>query len=351
MNFKKQKRWRSHYFVLCSLLFLLCSLTACLDSPLRKRTSWFRYVAYIKSNRALAFQDRWIRYGVTHLNLWFYNPDAEGVLVTQASFEEQEKILRKAHFHGISVLASLGGGIINGDQQKWWNQIATDEGTSIVIEAVLQLCDRLPFDGIDLDLEGRSIPPHFDAFVQRLASALKERKLLFTLAAGRWVTAPHLCDESLALFDFLNIMSYNYSGKHSLVPSEHASYIDSMNEMSFWIGQRKIDPKKCVLGIPYYAYIWEFDEEGNRTDCYTKTYSVAKALYPDIIGKYDYYTMKKEDGGKRILSMNSLKTIENKFQLALHYGGLMCWTLENDVENEGYSLSALIFSLRQRYLF
>lgn len=316
------------------------------------RTNWgtCRYVAYIKSDNALTYKNIWLKYGITHLNIWFYNPDKHGRLTTFATDKEVDRICKIATANGVKVVASLGGGIINATQQKWWNQIQTDEGRAIVIQAIVNLCDRTNIDGIDLDLEGKSIPPKYSEFILELAPHLKERSLLFSIAASRWIVSPYVNDEALATFDMINVMSYNYSGCFSKTGSDHSSLQDTKQELNFWHFTRKVDPAKLVVGIPYYARVWDYDSEGIRTACYTKTLKAMVEFYPQMLYADSFVELDLEDGGVRQISMNSIETLIQKFELATNFGGIMCWTLENDSIQEGFCYSKILMHLRDNYL-
>lgn len=307
-------------------------------------------MAYIKSDNALAYKERWIEYGVTHLNIWFYNPDKHGRLTTFASDKEVDRICRVAKANGVKVIASLGGGIINASQQKWWNQMETPEGLEVVLQAVLNLCDRSNISGIDLDLEGKSIPDGYSEFILRLAPLLRERGMIFSIAASRWIVGPYLTDEALSVFDMINIMSYNYTGCFSKTGSDHSSLADTKQELNYWLFTRKVEPSKLIVGIPYYARVWDYDSEGNRIGCYTKTLKAMVEFYPQMLQEDNFVEFELEDGGVRQISMNSILSLYEKFELATNFGGVMCWTFENDSKEEGFCYSKILMQLRENYL-
>lgn len=327
------------------LIYTLLALFAggCFSSFYDKNESnSFRYVAYLKSNRSVSYFNFVKRSGVTHLNLWFFNPDSQGEWYSGASDKELFSTLKRAKRAKIKVFASLGGGILTKNQKKEWGKISTSQGRDFLVDSIVRFCQKYGFDGIDLDLEGRSIPVGYSEFILLLDQALDLIEIELSAAVSSHVTGMKINDSALKRLDFINVMSYNFTGSWSKVPGDHSSYEDTKREVSYWVEKRGMIPSKVVIGVPFYARVWEEDETKNRKATYIFSIRSLASYYPDELHDIDFIEEKHEGWGTRFVSLNSRKTLRKKLDLAYEVGGIMCWTLEYDDLDPYFSFSQII---------
>lgn len=275
----------------------------------------FRVVGYLREynvvdGRAILFDFS----KITHLNVAFINPDAEGTFSTLNGLKE---LVTAAHAKNVKVLASIGGGLA----PEYYTNLIADKGTRAkLVGSLASLTDQYNLDGIDVDLEGHFVDANYETFVVELKALLKPKGKLLTTAIAT-VYATQYTDKALAQFDFINIMSYDKTGPWKPEkPGQHSPYSMAVDDLNYWGGARGIAKEKLSLGLPFYGYGFG---SGVPEDM----------AFSDIIKKYPGSENKDEvtvpAGGT--MYYNGVPTIKNKTALALQKaGGIMVWQLLQD---------------------
>jgi GH18 family chitinase len=254
---------------------------------------------------------------VTHVNLFFLNPDTAGNYTQD--FSTLEPFITKAHKKGVKVLFSIGGG----GPHPYYHKLLQDDTRGMIVQKLVDIVVKYNLDGIDNDLEHGDIDVNYEDFNVELNSALKAHNKLFTAAIV--VTDPDLfSDKTLAQFDFVNIMSYDHTGPwRPDKPGQHASYQNSIDDIDYFGIRRGIPAKKMNLGVPFYGY--GFGPE-LTSKAISKNYRQIVETYP---GSELSDEIKIEDG--KTLYYNGKPTIKEKTKLAMSKaGGIMIWQLGGD---------------------
>jgi chitinase len=290
----------------------------------------YRVVAYVPNWVDLNTFSETIEYGkLTHINIAFENPkDDAGNL----SFSQKNEVLiKKAKENKVKVLVSIGGGAASGNkalQARYFELIAEAKREAFAAK-LAEYVEAHGFDGLDVDIEGPSINQDYGAFIEHLAKALKPKGKLLTCALSKGYGGNKVKDETLTHFDFVNIMAYDGAGSWSPnAPGQHSSMEFAKNNVKFWL-DKGLPKNKAVLGVPFYGY-------GFGADFRKSSYS-----YNEVLKKYP--GAEKVDQVGSTIWYNGIPTIKAKTQYVLDegLGGLMIWSLDNDVKGENSLLSAM----------
>jgi len=272
----------------------------------------YRVVGYLPNSL-----DYPVRYEhITHLNLAFENADSLGRL----SFSPNNTgYITGAHAKGKKVLVSVGGGGASFDteMQRRYTALFDDKNRGEFVTHIVNYLLEHNFDGIDVDLEGPAINEHYDKFIADLHRALKPQGKLLTAALTHMNGADKISDESVLLFDFINVMAYDATGPwRKDRPGQHASYDFAVECLAYW-ASRGLPKSKTVLGVPFYGY--GFGNDFNEGMSFSKIINV----YPegdkrDVVGDSIYY--------------NGVSTIVRKAELVRKekLGGIMIWQIAQD---------------------
>ena len=261
---------------------------------------------------------------LTHVNLFFLNPDSLGGFTRDLS--GLKRFVDKAHKKNVKVLFSIGGG----SEHPYYHRLLQNENRSTLVDGFVGQVMQYGLDGIDVDIEGNDIDENYEAFVSELAKALKARGKLITSAIAVYYK-DQLSDNALANYDFVNIMCYDRTGPwRPDKPGPHSTYADAEDDLTYFGIDRKIPHEKMTLGVPFYGY-------GFSTDPSVK---VATMNYRQIVKQNtDQWTM--PDG--KIMYYNGIPTIEQKTALAMQKAsGIMIWQIGGDAKG-GKSLLKAIY--------
>lgn len=309
--------------LLCFTLILTgCSKTkakAGEPEPEKKETDTFKVVGYMFAGGDLLAQSAQIDFSkITHLNIAFLNPDAQGNFGPVMNLQA---LVKKAHDQRVKVIAAFAGG----DPPQYLKDLIKPDKRTILIAGLIKLVKDYNLDGLDVDLEGDFVNENYEAFVVELSAALKKEQKLMTAAVATWNSAAY-SDKALALFDLINIMSYDQTGPwRKDKPGPHSTYEAAETDFNHWNVQRGLPSAKLILGLPFYAY-------GFGTDIpESLTYGDMVRIYPgsenvdvwDLPGKGTFY-------------YNGIPTIKKKVDLALQKkaGGVMIWQLLGDAQGK-----------------
>ncbi|MEX1241625.1 MAG: glycosyl hydrolase family 18 protein [Cyclobacteriaceae bacterium] len=254
---------------------------------------------------------------LTHMNLWFLNPDTLGNFTQDLS--PLQSFITKARRKNVKVLFSIGGG----SKHPQYRKLLQDEHRPLFINNLLAVALKYNVDGIDVDLEGGDIDENYEKFVVELARALRSHNKLITAAIAVYYK-DQFTDKALAQYDFVNVMSYDRTGPwRPDKPGPHSAYEHAVDDLEYFGTVRKIPKEKMTLGVPFYGY-------GYGPELTSPAISMN---FGEIVSafkgseKMDQWS--REDG--KIIYYNGIPTIKKKTQLAKEKaGGVMIWQVRGD---------------------
>jgi chitinase len=279
----------------------------------------FKVVGYYSLNAAMSDVDKSILKQLTHVNLWFLNPDSLGKFTRDLS--GLAPFVSAAHGRNIKVLFSIGGG----SKQPQYHYLLKDDKRPMLIQNLVREVIKYDVDGIDVDLEGSNIDEYYEKFVVELATELRKHSKLITAAIAIYYK-DQFTDKALEQYDFVNVMSYDRTGPwRPEKPGPHAAYEHAVEDLEYFGAVRKIPKEKMTLGVPFYGY-------GYGPEITSPAISMS---YGKIVDTFkgaeaeDQWTM--PDG--KILYYNGIPTMEKKTQLAKDKAsGVMIWQVLGDAK-------------------
>ncbi len=260
---------------------------------------------------------------LTHLNLAFANPDSEGNLI----MPDISKIVNdaKSDNPNIQICISIGGGVLNSEQAlNWSNLIDNSENRPKIVNKILEYVLSNNLDGVDVDLEWQYVTSGYSDFIIELNNALDQHSKIITAALPAKTLYSNLNNNALNIFDFINIMAYDFTGPwNPTAPGQHSSYNHAIESIDFWKNSIGITSEKLILGVPFYGYDFVNSDTVNAfTFSSMVELSNANADIDNVGTKF----------------YNGRSTIRSKVQLASNeVNGIMIWELGQDSFSE-YSL-------------
>ncbi len=309
-------------FIILLLSFLILPVNS------RQIKSDFRVVGYYSLRSAMNDFGKFPFKRLTHVNLFFLNPDTLGNFTQDLS--ALKPFITKAHKKNVKVLFSIAGG----GEHPYYHKLLQDGYRTVFIQNLISQVLRYNFDGIDVDLEGSDIDENYEVFVSELARELRLHQKLITSAIAVYYKED-LSDNALAQYDFVNIMCYDRTGPwRPEVPGQHSSYYDAMEDLQYFGTVRNIQQEKMVLGIPFYGYGFG---PGVTSPVISMNYNKIVSEFP---GAESVDQWKTDDG--YIIYYNGLPTIMQKTKLAKEKAsGIMIWQLGGDVRGSKSLLKAI----------
>ena len=277
----------------------------------------FKVVGYYSIDAAIKEVNKATLKRLTHVNLWFLNPDSLGNYTRDLS--GLKKFVDAAHKRNIKVLFSIGGG----SKQPQYRYLLNDDNRARLIKNLVNEVLEYNIDGVDVDLEGSDIDLYYEKFVVELGAALRSHQKLLTAAIAIYYK-DQFTDVALAQYDFVNVMSYDRTGPwRPEKPGPHAAYEHAVDDLEYFGVVRKIPKEKMTLGVPFYGY-------GYGPELTSKAISMS---YDKIVESFkgsesaDQWTM--PDG--KILYYNGMPTMQRKVMLAKEKAsGVMIWQVLGD---------------------
>src|SRR5215216_203102 len=262
---------------------------------------------------------------LTHINYAFLTPKADGTF-NIINGSKLEKIVETGHAKNVKVLISVGGW----GWDKQFETIAADpESRAAFVQNLKSFVDQYHLDGMDIDWEypdaGES-SQKFLALIQQLRAAMPD-KLLTTAVVSYGDNALGIHLESIPLFDFINVMTYD--------GPDHGTMEQFEKGLAYW-NERGLPKEKIVMGVPFYSHV-----KGSSAD----GVSFAKLVKADPaaaqVDEFDY------NGVTEIY--NGIPTVQAKTRLAMEKAsGIMFWTLDHDAQGE-FSLLNAIYQTSQTH--
>ena len=275
---------------------------------------------------------------LTHINLSFTNPNAQGKLVENGvmtcmpgmqggnvTAADVRYVIDKAQAAGVKVLASVAGGVIPACSGNW-ETLLQPANRQQLVDNLIAFMEEFGLDGIDVDIEGVLLTNidnagNYTPFIQALSAQLVARNKLLTCATASYVGGM-IPVSSIPYFDFVNIMSYDAIGPSwGAAGTQHSTYAMAVDHVNVW-KNRGLTKEQLVLGVPFYGYGF-----GTYKSDYTYASILnefgADAANKDLIGN--------ACAGCNYITYNGAATIQAKTKLGLEHGsGIMIWELSQD---------------------
>jgi chitinase len=289
----------------------------------------FRIIGYYSLRAAMAADPAAVPFDkLTHVNLSFLNPEADGTF--SRDFSALAPFVTAAHRRGVKVLASIGGG----SAHPYYHALLKDDQRGLFIGRLVGTALQYELDGIDVDLEGSDIDGNYETFVVDLGTALRARGKLMTSAIAIFYKDA-LSDRALAQYDFVNIMAYDHTGPwRPEKPGPHSTYEHAATALEYFGVTRKIPREKMVLGVPFYGYGYGPEL---TSPAVTMTFGEITSAFAgsELVDQWPL------PGGKTIY-YNGIPTIKLKTALAREKAsGIMIWQILGDAAGEKSLLAAI----------
>ena len=189
------------------------------------------------------------------VNPFWYVALPDGTLHKTADAEDEEKLSdwRDAGFIIMPAIFSNG-----------WMMIDSAEDRTHHVQQIVELVERLDYDGIDVDYEGfdPATREDFSSFVDSLATSLHSRGRLLSIAVhaktsdeGSWGGAAAQDWQQLAAsVDVFRIMTYDYTSRNE-PPGPIAPPNWIIDVLAY--AQSVTDLSRVRLGLNFYGYSWQ----------------------------------------------------------------------------------------------
>lgn len=287
----------------------------------------------------------------THLAVAFASPRPDGTIARNALLGGRA-VTGPAHRAGVKVLLSLGGG---GDGSAHFAAIMKDRAKADrFIGETMSLVKTAGYDGIDCDWEFPGNPEDADNLVRlirRYRTAMPGCLLTMAVNAigsmNKWFNHREL----LPLFDFLNLMTYDFHGWWN----DHCGHNSPLGEVrsdpcgvmnncaasiGYWRHVKGFPPEKLLLGIPSYGRGFVAREWYGRIEGKSKRNYISYKGVQELLGQgwrrvWDAdacvpYLVK--DGVRELITYEDEASARLKGKLAREAGirGIFFWEISQD---------------------
>ena len=266
---------------------------------------------------------------LTHVNIAFGNPMVDGTiqLSNPSAISNLEQVISTAKLQNSSIqfYISLAGGVLS-DQvaDNWKSFLANSQDRPKLIDKIIEFVLENKLDGVDVDLEWSHVTQGYSDFVIELKKELSIHGKGMTAAFPSETKFSQISDQALAVFDFINIMVYDYTGSwNPSAPGQHSSYNHAERGINYWKNIVGIPGEKLTLGVPFYGYN------------FLNSTTVESFTYGSMVASNTSNSERDQVGNKYY---NGRPTIASKVKLAAqNLSGIMIWELGQDSFTE-YSL-------------
>lgn len=291
----------------------------------------FRVIAYLPYWTGAGANS--LRYDIiTHIMYAFAIPTADGSLLPLENEKLAQSVIEKAHNNDTKVLLSVGGWSYNSEKLEpvFTAATSTDEKLYKLGDAIVEMCEKYGFDGVDMDWEHPRIADgtykRYEKLMLYLDEKLTEKGKLLTAAVMGGVTiggytltdaAAHT-DKVLEAVDWINIMAYD-GGEGE----EHSPYYFAENCLNYWLKRTSGD--KITLGTAFYS-------------------SPGGISYKKLVSSVDDAHLKDSViYNNQTVYYCGMQTTRNKTALALKKcSGIMIWEITHDTDTIDKSLLTAI---------
>ena len=321
------------YFIIICQLFFSCSNNDdddIIDDPnnIILFSDQARVVGYFPTWR-FTLTDKVDFCKLTHVNIAFGNPMVDGTIQlsnpTAISNLEQVISTAKLQNSNIQFYISLAGGVLSDQEANTWKSfLASSQDRPKLIDKIIEFVLENKLDGVDVDLEWSHVTQGYSDFVIELKKELSIHGKGMTAAFPSETKFSQISDQALAVFDFINIMVYDYTGSwNPSQPGQHSSYNHAERGINYWKNIVGIAGEKLTLGVPFYGYN------------FLNSTTVESFTYGSMVASNTSNSERDQVGNKYY---NGRPTIASKVKLAAqNLSGIMIWELGQDSFTE-YSL-------------
>jgi len=321
------------YFIIICQLFFSCSNNDdddIIDDPnnIILFSDQARVVGYFPTWR-FTLTDKVDFCKLTHVNIAFGNPMVDGTiqLSNPSAISNLEQVISTAKLQNSSIqfYISLAGGVLSDQVANTWKSfLASSQDRPKLIDKIIEFVLENKLDGVDVDLEWSHVTQGYSDFVIELKKKLSIHGKGMTAAFPSETKFSQISDQALAVFDFINIMVYDYTGSwNPSVPGQHSSYNHAERGINYWKNIVGIAGEKLTLGVPFYGYN------------FLNSTTVESFTYGSMVASNTSNSERDQVGNKYY---NGRPTIASKVKLAAqNLSGIMIWELGQDSFTE-YSL-------------
>ena len=322
------------YFIIICQLFFSCSNNDdddnIIDDPnnIILFSDQARVVGYFPTWR-FTLTDKVDFCKLTHVNIAFGNPMVDGTiqLSNPSTISNLEQVISTAKLQNsnIQFYISLAGGVLSDQEANTWKSfLASSQDRPKLIDKIIEFVLENKLDGVDVDLEWSHVTQGYSDFVIELKKELSIHGKGMTAAFPSETKFSQISDQALAVFDFINIMVYDYTGSwNPSQPGQHSSYNHAERGINYWKNIVGIAGEKLTLGVPFYGYN------------FLNSTTVESFTYGSMVASNTSNSERDQVGNKYY---NGRPTIANKVKLAAqNLSGIMIWELGQDSFTE-YSL-------------
>ena len=322
------------YFIIVCQLFFSCSNNDdddnIIDDPnnIILFSDQARVVGYFPTWR-FTLSDKVDFCKLTHVNIAFGNPMVDGTiqLSNPSAISNLEQVIGTAKLQNSSIqfYISLAGGVLSDQVANTWKSfLASSQDRPKLIDKIIEFVLENKLDGVDVDLEWSHVTQGYSDFVIELKKELSIHGKGMTAAFPSETKFSQISDQALAVFDFINIMVYDYTGSwNPSEPGQHSSYNHAERGINYWKNIVGIAGEKLTLGVPFYGYN------------FLNSTTVESFTYGSMVASNTLNSERDQVGNKYY---NGRPTIASKVKLAAqNLSGIMIWELGQDSFTE-YSL-------------
>ena len=321
------------YFIIICQLFFSCSNNDdddIIDDPnnIILFSDQARVVGYFPTWR-FTLTDKVDFCKLTHINIAFGNPMVDGTiqLSNPSAISNLEQVINTAKLQNSSIqfYISLAGGVLSEQEANTWKTfLASSQDIPKLIDKIIEFVLENKLDGVDVDLEWSHVTQGYSDFVIELKKKLSIHGKGMTAAFPSETKFSQISDQALAVFDFINIMVYDYTGSwNPSAPGQHSSYDHAERGINYWKNIVGITGEKLTLGVPFYGYN------------FLNSTTVESFTYGSMVASNTSNSERDQVGNKYY---NGRPTIASKVKLAAqNLSGIMIWELGQDSFTE-YSL-------------
>ena len=321
------------YFIIICQLFFSCSNNDdddIIDDPnnIILFSDQARVVGYFPTWR-FTLTDKVDFCKLTHVNIAFGNPMVDGTiqLSNPSAISNLEQVISTAKLQNSSIqfYISLAGGVLSDQEANTWKTfLASSQDRPKLIDKIIEFVLENKLDGVDVDLEWSHVTQGYSDFVIELKKELSIHGKGMTTAFPSETKFSQISDQALAVFDFINIMVYDYTGSwNPSKPGQHSSYNHAERGINYWKNIVGIAGEKLTLGVPFYGYN------------FLNSTTVESFTYGSMVASNTLNSERDQVGNKYY---NGRPTIASKVKLAAqNLSGIMIWELGQDSFTE-YSL-------------
>lgn len=244
---------------------------------------------------------------LTHINYSFLTPNADGTLNPINNEWKLQQIVSAAHAHGVRVSISVGGW---GWDKQFEQLAAAPEARRAFVRNLKTFVEQYQLDGTDIDWEypdAGASSQNFLALIQELRGALQAKLLTAAVVSYGDENGAGIPGESFALFDFVNVMTYD--------GLDHGTLEQFEKGLSYWRA-RGLPREKTVMGLPFY---------GRPDTPYSKLVQADPSAAQ--VDSFDYFGT--------TVHYNGIPTVRAKTRIAMEKaGGIMFWALDHDAPGD-----------------